>query len=112
MEPIATPSGNEVKRTAYMDHWHSGALSLQQRSVLLAMPSPMVALTRNEIAERAGITLSAACGRVHELMDAGALEVAGTSREPGQRSGRTTLRLTEEGCRMLALIEREEVAHA
>ena len=110
MQPIGVPRGNEVKHAAYLDHLHSGALSRQQRAVMRVLALATVALTRHEIAERAGMALSASCGRVAELMHLDYIEVAGTKREPGARSARSALRLTDKGRVELSRIEEEQPA--
>lgn len=97
MEPIATPSGAEVKRGAYLDHIRSGACRTQEGAVLVVLAASGEPLTRHEIAERAGMVLSAACGRVSALKDRDMVEQAGTKHVPGCRSARSTVRLTERG---------------
>ncbi|HXT04660.1 MAG TPA: hypothetical protein VN760_10805 [Casimicrobiaceae bacterium] len=52
----------------------SPRLSAQERKVMRALSTaPSVGLTRAEIAVRAGIRHSSACGRVRALLDAGLL---------------------------------------
>ncbi|MDW5376816.1 hypothetical protein R6258_07765 [Halomonas sp. HP20-15] len=97
MQPIGVPSGNEVSLGAYLDHLHSGELYRQQDAVLVVLALADEPLTRHEIAERGGMALSAACGRVGSLKDAKFVEQAGTKLVPGARSARSTLRLTERG---------------
>lgn len=98
MEPIATPSGAEVKRGAYLDHIRSGACLRQEGKVLVVLAAAGEPLTRHEIAERAGMVLSAVCGRVSTLKDRDMVEQAGTKHVPGCRSARSTVRLTDRGC--------------
>ena len=97
MQPIAVPSGAEVKRGAYLDHIRSGAVQRQQDRVLAVLALAERPLTRHEIAERGGMALSAACGRVGALLDLDRLEMAGTVKPAGVRSARSTLRLTPKG---------------
>lgn len=97
MPAIGVPTGNEVKHAAFMDHLHSGAMGRQKQSVLRALALATEPLTRHQIGERAGISLSSACGRVSELADLDYLEVSGTRKDPDARSPRQTLRLTEKG---------------
>lgn len=97
MQPIAVPSGNEVKYGAYLDHIRSGAALRQEGRVLAVLALAGEPLTRHEIAERGGMALSAACGRVSSLKDLGMIEQAGSKKEPGMRSARSTLQLTEKG---------------
>lgn len=97
MQSIEIPSGAEVKRAALMDHLHSGALHRQQDAVLIVLAMAGESLTRHEIAERGGMALSAACGRVSTLKDADLIEVDKPKKAEGARSPRSTLRLTEKG---------------
>ena len=97
MQPIAVPSGNEVKHGAYLDHIRSGTAQRQEAIVLAVLALAGEPLTRHEIAERGGMALSAACGRVSRLKDLELVEQAGTKKEPGMRSARSTVRLTEKG---------------
>jgi predicted transcriptional regulator len=52
----------------------SGAIGRQQAQILIHLRTTGASLTRNEIAAQTGIRLSAVCGRVRELLDAGKLE--------------------------------------
>lgn len=97
MQPMTVPSGAEVKRGAYLDHIRSGACTRQEGLVLAVLALAAEPLTRHEIAERGGMALSAACGRVSALVDRQLLEVAGTVKPAGCRSPRSTLRLTDQG---------------
>ncbi len=97
MQPIAVPSGAEVKHGAYLDHIRSGACRRQEHAVLAVLALAIRPLTRHEIAERAGMALSSACARANALLDRELLEVAGTVKPTGCRSPRSTLRLTAQG---------------
>ncbi|MGM0703867.1 MAG: hypothetical protein ACQEUG_15915 [Pseudomonadota bacterium] len=97
MQPIAVPSGAEVKHGALMDHLHSGALQRQQDLVMAVLALAERPLSRHDIAERGGMALSSACARVGALLDRDLVEVAGTVKPAGVRSARSTLRLTAQG---------------
>ena len=97
MQPIGVPSGNEVSLGAYLDHLRNGSLGRQQQSILLALSLSAQSLTRNQLGERAGMSLSSVCGRVSELMDLEYIEVNGTRKDPGAGAARTTMRLTDKG---------------
>lgn len=97
MQPIAVPSGAEVKHGAYLDHIRSGACQRQQDLVLAVLALAERPLSRHDIAERGGMALSSACARVGALLDRELVEVAGTVKPAGVRSPRSTLRLTAKG---------------
>ncbi|MDP4557929.1 hypothetical protein Q9247_09560 [Halomonas meridiana] len=105
MNTAFQPSGNEVKAEAFREHRRSGRLCASQNAVLEALTAgPM---TRNQIAGRAGIALSSACGRCRELLDADLIAVMGTTQD---KPARQLLQLTDKG-RVVAHSE-EGVDHA
>ena len=105
MNTAFQPSGNEVKAEAFHDHRRSGRLCASQNAVLEALTAgPM---TRNQIAGRAGIALSSACGRCRELLDADLITVSGTTQD---KPARQLLQLTDKG-RVVAHSD-EGVGHA
>ncbi len=62
----------DTSRHAYHEHRDSGRLGTQQRAVLEFLQAhPDRSYTRAELARDSGITLSAICGRVNELVSAG-----------------------------------------
>ncbi|WP_129138812.1 MarR family winged helix-turn-helix transcriptional regulator [Modicisalibacter coralii] len=97
MQPIGAPTGTEVSLSAYLAHLRKGYLGRQQQTILLALSLSPQSLTRHQLGERAGMSLSSVCGRVSELLDLDYVEVDGTRKDPGSSSPRTTLRLTEKG---------------
>ncbi|UTD54946.1 MarR family winged helix-turn-helix transcriptional regulator [Halomonas sp. MS1] len=104
MNSVFQPSGNEVKAAAFNDHRRSGRLCASQKAVLDTLAAgPM---TRNQIAGRAGIALSSACGRCRELLDADLITVMGTTQD---KPARQLLQLTDKG-RVVA--HSEEAGHA
>lgn len=52
----------------------AGKIGPQQQRVLDALARSLSPLTRNEIAEAAGLRVASACGRVAELIECGAIQ--------------------------------------
>lgn len=71
----------ETSLRAFRDLQHEGALAPQEQRVVEAIRQ-FGAMTRDEIAERTGMRLSAVCGRCKSLIDAGRLQEQGTRINP------------------------------
>lgn len=100
------PTGREVSAAAFHDHRRSGQLCASRQAVLDVLAAgPM---TRNQVAERAGIPLASACGRCRELLDVALVEVAGTTQD---KPARQLLALTKEGRKAVSK-QMPEAAHA
>jgi hypothetical protein len=103
MTALMQPTSNEVKREGLDDVRRSGRSAHQQQAILGAIrwhgPG-----TRQQLAEATGLALTSVCGRCHELLAVGRLEVVGTQGKPA----RQVLDLTAKAVAELAA---QEVTH-
>lgn len=80
-----------------LDAFHSLPVALylqpKEQAVMALFTGPEVALSRQQIAERAPMPLHCVCGRVNSLLAKGALEERGTRRDPHTGKSQALLRL-------------------
>ncbi len=71
-----------TSKWAYWDHLDSGAARTQRDQIYLAMVRFGAPINRNQVSADTEIRINAVCGRIHELLKIGAIEVAHKAVDP------------------------------
>lgn len=83
----------ETSREAFHSLPVADYLQPKERAVMALFTGPEVALSRQQIAEQARLTINCCCGRVNSLVAKGTLEEHGTRRDPHTGKSQALLRL-------------------